>query len=214
MEAGVPADFINDGGQVEDMAAIGASRRARRNCFFHQSSSMAKKASKRRFRRYIRGQIQNRFTLGTLAPVTALSDLVDDVLTEQAWLSSVKASWSMDTFTEGTGDGPIVVGVAHSDYTDAEILEWIVNTSSWEEGDMIAKEVNRRKIRRVGTFGITGPALSGQVLNDGKPITTKCGWQLSTGQTVRIWAFNAGSSALATTSPAVVTSGHANLWPN
>ncbi len=172
---------------------------------------MARKTPRRR--RYLKGVIENRFTLGTLAPTTLLGDDISDSVVERAWLSSVKATWSMDQFTEGAGDGPILVGIAHSDYTDAEIEAWVEQTSSWEEADLVAQEVAKRKIRRVGTFGQTGPALSGMVLNGGKPITTKCGWMLASGQSIRIWAYNSGSSALATTSPAVVTSGHANLWP-
>ena len=176
---------------------------------------MAKKASKRRgrFRRYIRGVIQNRFTLGTLAATTLISSTNSDTVTEKAWLSSVKATWSMDQFTEGAGDGPILVGIAHSDYSDSEIEEFVEQVTSWDEGNLVSKEISSRKIRRVGTFGSTGPALSGNVLNDGRPITTKCGWMLTTGDTVKFWAYNQGSSALATTSPAVVTAGHANLWP-
>lgn len=174
---------------------------------------MAKKTPKRRFRRYLKGVIQNRFTLGTLAPLTLLGDDIADSVVERAWLSSVQCTWSMDEFTTGAGDGPILVGIAHSDYSDAEIEAWVEQTSSWEEADLVAQEIAKRKIRRVGTFGSTGQALSGTVLNDGKPIRTKCGWMLATGQSIRIWAYNQGSSALATTSPAVVTSGHANLWP-
>ncbi len=174
---------------------------------------MGAKAGKRRYRRYLKGVIQNRFTLGTLAATTLLGDDISDAVTERAWLSSVVATWSMDQFTQGAGDGPILVGIAHSDYTDSEIEEWVEQTSSWEEADLVAQEVAKRKIRRVGTFGATGAQLSGVVLNDGKPIRTKCGWMLSSGQIIRLWAYNQGSSALATTSPAVVTAGHANLWP-
>lgn len=169
---------------------------------------------KRKFRRYIAGRIQKRFLLGTLAGQTAISDVVGDVLTEAAWLSSVKLRWTLSEFTVGINDGPITVGVAHSDYTDAEILEWILGSESWDQGNMVAREINRRKIRRVGTFGAPGGGgTAAAVLNDGKPIRTKCGWQLSTGQTVRLWAFNGGTSALATTDPVVAASGKANLWP-
>ncbi len=173
---------------------------------------MAKKG-RGKFRRYIKGVIQNRFTLGTLAATTLISSTNADVVTEKAWLSSIKATWSLDQFTEGAGDGPILVGIAHSDYSDTEIEEFVEQTASWEEADLVAKEISSRKIRRVGTFGQTGPALSASVLNDGRPVTTKCGWMLATGQTIKFWAYNQGSSALATTSPAVVTAGHANLWP-
>ena len=174
---------------------------------------MAAKKPRKKFRRYLKGVIQNRFTLGTLAATTLIGDDIDDAVVERAWLSSVLCTWSIDQFTVGAGDGPILVGIAHSDYTDAEIEQFVEQTSSWEEGNLVAKEISSRKIRRVGTFGDTGVQLSATVLNDGKPIHTKCGWMLATGQSIRIWAYNQGSSALATTAPAVVTAGHANLWP-
>jgi len=145
---------------------------------------------------------------------TGVKNAVDDTLTEKAWLSSVKATWSLQNATPGAGIGPILVGVAHSDYTLTEIEEWIENLQSWEEGDKRQQEVARRKIRRVGILG-TGANLADMItLNDGKPVHTKCGWQLATGQTVALWYYNAGTAAFATTTPTVATEGHANLWPN
>ncbi len=172
------------------------------------------KRGRGRFRRYLKGQIDNVFGLGTLAGNTVAADLVDDVVTEKAWLSSVKASWSMDNFTEATDVGPVMCGISHGDYSATEIEEWIENLSSWEEGDLVAKEISQRKIRRVGVFAWVDSTATGQyALNEGRAITTKCGWMLMTGQTVRIWAYNMGTGALATTAPNLHTQGHANLWP-
>ncbi len=173
------------------------------------------KHGRRKFRPYLKGQIDNKFNLGTLSGDNVLGDLVDDVVTEKAWLSSVKATWTISNLTSGAGIGPIMCGVAHSDYTDAEVEEWIENLSSWEQGDLVAQEVAKRKIRRVGVFDDpAGGPPDKLTLNDGKAIRTKCGWQLTTGQTVRIWAYNMGDSPLATTDPVLATQGHANLWPN
>ncbi len=175
---------------------------------------MAKDKRRRRFRRYLAGAISNTFGLGTLASKTVIVDLVDDVVTEKTWLSSVKAMWSMDEFTEALNQGPIMVGIAHSDYSTAEIEEWVENLASWEEFDLIGQEVAKRKIRKVGVFAWVDSTATGQyALNNGRAITTKCGWMLGTGQTVRIWAYNMGSAALATTDPNIMTEGHANLWP-
>ncbi len=175
---------------------------------------MAKKPQ-RNFRKYLKGRVSHDMSLTTLASETVVSQVLSDVLTEKAWLSSVKATWSLADFTPQAGDGPIEVGVAHFDYTDAEIEEWVENQGSWEEADMIGQEIANRRIRSIGTF--TSPAsVSTEIvaLNDGNPIHTKCGWQLTTAQTLRIWAYNHGSSALATTVPIVTTAGHCNLWPN
>ncbi len=177
---------------------------------------MAKRKGRRKFRKYLKGMIDTAFGLGTLSASTLIGANAPDSVTEKAWLSSVKAIWTMDDFTPTADRGPIVVGVAHSDYTDAEIEAWVENLGSWEQGDKVQQEIARRYIRRVGAFASPhgGSALDIAVLNDGRPIHTKCGWQLSTGQTVRLWAYNAGSGDLATTAPNIHVQGHANLWPN
>ncbi len=174
---------------------------------------MANKPKRRKFRKYLKGQIDNAFNLGTLAANTLIGDDVDDVLTEKAYLSSVKATWTLSAGTAGPTVGPVLVGVAHSDYSDAEIEAWIENVSGWEEFNEVQQEIAKRKIRRVGILKVPETASLQAELNDGKPITTKCGWMLGTGQTVRIWAYNMGVGAFATTDPVVHTQGHANLWP-
>ncbi len=176
---------------------------------------MAKRKGKGRgrFRRYLKGAVYVETALGTLAAKDVVSGNHGDVLTEKAWLSSVVLTWSQRNMTPTTGAGPVQVGIAHSDYTDAEIEEWIENLGSWEEGGMVEQEKARRKIRLVGAFKVGTVATEIQELNDGKAIRTKCGWMLTTGQTLRVWYYNSGSQALATTDPAIVTEGHANLWP-
>ncbi len=172
---------------------------------------MARKPQK--FRKYLRGSIDHSLQLGTLAGNTVISSSIADTVTEKAWVSSVRATWSLADLTPASGDGPILVGVAHNDYIDAEIEAWIENTGSWEEADMVQQEIAKRKIRRVGLFETPAVALDAVVLNDGKNMRTKCGWMLTTGQTVRIWAYNTGASALATTDPVLRMNGFANLWP-
>lgn len=174
---------------------------------------MAKHGSRRKFRKYLKGQIDHDMDLGTLSGQTVISEPIADTLSEQAYLTSVKCAWALDNFTSSTNDGPILVGVAHSDYTSAEIEAWVENANSWESSDLIGQEIAKRRIRRVGI--LRGPATSALTsrLNEGKMITTKCGWMLNTGQTVRIWAYNMGAGNLDTTDPVVHTEGHANLWP-
>ncbi len=169
---------------------------------------------KRKFRKYLRGAIQSNLDLGTLAGKALTSVDNVDAVSEKAWITSVKATWSLSFWTPGAGDGPIVVGIAHSDYTDAEIFEWINNDAGWEEADEIGQEVAKRKIRIVGEFLAPADSASISRLNNGNKVRTKCGWQLTMGQTVSFWAFNTGFSALATTAPLVNVTGQANLWPN
>ena len=78
---------------------------------------------------------------------------------------------------------------------------------------MVGQEVARRRIREVGIFESSDLAKQIRTLNDGKAIHTKCGWLLTTGQGLRMWAYNMGQSAIGMTDPAVNVSGHCNLWP-
>ncbi len=175
--------------------------------------ALAKRGRGRRMGRYIRGNIDEKLSLTTLGAATAVGEDFDQVVNERTLVSSIVASYSMLNMTAAAADGPIVVGVAHSDYTDTEIQEFITASTGWDEGNKVAQEQMSRKIRRIGTFQnppeLTVPA----VLNDGKPIKTKLNWILLQGQTLQLWCFNQGSSALDTTVPVVHASGHANLWP-
>ncbi len=176
---------------------------------------MARHGRRKKFRKYIRGSVDEKLSLGTLGATSLISDIFDDTVTEKAWISSVNAAWSMQGWTQGLDDGPIMVGLAHSDYTDAEIEAVIENTGSWDEGDLVQQEISRRKVRVVGIFPTPHPdsANVAVVLNDGKKILTKCGWMLQSGKSLRVWGYNMGASALATTDPDVNVQGFANLWP-
>ncbi len=176
---------------------------------------MARKGKPRRrsMAGYTRGNINEVMALGTLAPndvVTTALGAVDG----RTWISSIRATWSLRGWTVIDNVGPILVGLCHGDYSDAEVEAWIEQTeaTSWTSGSLADKEISDRRIRKIGTFGQVGQSLGNQVLNNGRPITTKLGWKLVSGQSVRIWAYNTGSGAVATTDPDVVVDGHANLW--
>ncbi len=162
---------------------------------------------------YMKGSVDERLALLTLGATTLLSiDFDDATVIERTLVSSIVASWTMGDYTVVANDGPVMVGVAHSDYTDAEIEEVIENTGSWNAGDKIQqREVSRRLIRIVGIFGVSGQAGGPTVLRNGQPIKTKLNWMLETGQTLSLWAYNLGNSPL-TTGAIVHLQGHANLF--
>lgn len=178
--------------------------------------SMAKRGrrgGRRKFQRYLRGSVDEALALGTLAALDVIAAAFGDTVNERTFVSSVVFRWSLSAFTKSTGDGPILVGVSHSDYTAPEIEEWIENSDSWDEGNLVQQEIAKRKIKMVGTFDNPADEAEVSILNDGKPITTKCKWILNQGQTLNLWVYNMGSSPLATTSPVVACFGYANLWP-
>ncbi len=162
-------------------------------------------------RRYIRGSVDENKLLGTLGTKVLISDTWDEVVDEKTLISSIVAAWTLDNLT--SPQGPILFGVAHSDYSDAEIEEYIENTGSWNEGNKVSQEISKRQVRVIGTF--VGTQLAGAAdveINDGKPVKTKLNWVLTTGDTLKMWAYNLSASPLATTDPAMRANGHANLW--
>ncbi len=175
---------------------------------------MAKHKGRRKFRRYLRGNVDVSKALGTLATKTAIVDTTLDTVVNATWVSSVKATYSITNWTPTSGAGPIEAFWAHGDYTLAEIEEWIENAGSWNEGDLIAKEQARRKIRRIGTLPTeVASATENSVMNDGRMIHTKIGFKLNEGEQLVLVLYNNGGAAVATTDPKVKAQGHANLWP-
>ncbi len=165
--------------------------------------------------RYIRGNIDLDFALGTLAANTLIAQATQDQVGERTLVTSVIATYALSGFTVGDNIGPIEVGLAHSDYTAAEIEAFVERGSSWNEGDQIDREISSRKIRRIGVFQNDGASgdLSRAVLNDGKPIKTRLNWILNAGQGLDFWVYNTGGSAVGTTDPNCHVVGHANLFP-
>ncbi len=174
---------------------------------------MAKHGKKNRMGRYIRGQIDDELAFGSLASKDLSSSDLDEVVQERTLITSVVLTHTMDNLTPTANVGPIMCGVAHGDYTTAEIEAFIENAGSWDEGNLTSQEIGRRKIRIVGIFDGVGSAADSTVLNDGKPIKTKLNWILTQGETIQQWVYNLGSAAVATTAPNYHIQGHANLFP-
>ncbi len=129
----------------------------------------------------------------TLANLDVLGEVFPDTVDKPTFAVSMDGIWSLINAT--VTEGPIQVGIAHSDYTDAEIEEWIENQGSWGTSDLVGQEVSRRKIRSVGEYDV---AATDEVLNDGKPIRTRIGFMLNTGDTLKYWAYNRSGLTLTT----------------
>ncbi len=172
-----------------------------------------RKYSRRKRGKYLRGNVDEKFDIATLAALALVQQPMDETVNERTFISSAVCAWSINEWTAAAGVGPLMVGYAHSDYTAAEIEEFIENLGSWNEGDQIAQERGRRKIKVVGIFqNPDGPTVS-FVLNDGKPIYTKLNWMLLQGQNISTWGYNLGTQPFATTDPEVRVQGKVYLWP-
>ncbi len=153
---------------------------------------MAKKRSTRR-KGFKAITLDEEWTLATLAASTLLSQgggIASDI---DLFAISMDVLCSMRGLT--VGEGPIIIGIANSDYTDAEIEEYIENAARWTRADMIAMERSRRQIRKIGQFSGN---FADEVLNDGKKIRVKLRYAIYEGQSVNFWAYNASDGTLTT----------------
>ncbi len=164
--------------------------------------------------RYIRGGLDEVVPLGTLAAKDVLAVASAGIVTDTTLISSIVATWTLGGYTPVTDSGPIQFGVAHGDYTAAEIEEYLEDAGTWNEGNKIAKEVSGRLIRQIGVFDTpSGPTVSVS-WNEGRFTRTKLNWLLQTSDLLNLWVYNTGSVAVSgATGADVRCTGHANLWP-
>ncbi len=173
---------------------------------------MAKHKGRRRMGKYIRGSVDEDLDLGTLAAKALIAGAFDESVNNRSLVSSIVASWTLDGIL--AGQGPILFGIAHSDYDSAEIEAVIENTGSWDEGNKVAQEISKRQVRIIGTMVSTqGTGTNDVKWNEGKPVKTKLNWILNVGDTLDLWGYNLSTAALTTSAPVLRASGHANIWP-
>ncbi len=144
--------------------------------------------------------------VGAIADDAAAGFNLSDAVSEKTLISSVENTLGVSDFT--VGEGPIVVYVAHSDYSDAEVAEAINAASGWDTGNKIAREQAKRLVRIIATLRLDDQGED--VVNDGRPFKTKLNWMLETGQTLQYGVFAQGGAL--TTGGNIEVAGHANGW--
>ncbi len=142
----------------------------------------------------------------TLASVTVLTGTVLPLADNEYRVLTVNNLWSVRGNT--VGEGPIVVGYAHGDYSVTEIKQSIEAEGMMTRGDKIVAEQGNRLVRRVGVFA--GSSATDQSLNDGKPIRTRLNWLIAEGKTLNAWAYNQSGASL-TTGTILVMNGKATI---
>ncbi len=126
--------------------------------------------------------------------------------TNNIFLMSIKNDWTIRGLT--AGEGPIEFGVAHGDYSDAEIEEALEVTFQ-EPGDKIEEEHARRLVRRVGV--LHGLA-SNEAYNDGREKKTKLNFVIQEDKGLRMWARNLSGAALTTGGVITITGNMFGKW--
>ncbi len=155
--------------------------------------------SRRRYRGYRKLPLTVNVAGGTLAADDVTVTVPSEVLTEERRFLSFEGTWGLEDLT--SGDGPIEVGLAHSDYTAAEIEESLEAAGAWDEGDKVAQEAGNRLVRSVGLLTEQETAL-----NEGRLVKTRLNWRMATGDTLQFWIRNRGDPL--STGAEVIVSGH------
>ncbi len=173
--------------------------------------SMVRKPNKRRRNFNLRMvRVQNKIAAGALDTLkVAIGDLTD-VATDPYRLVTLKASYSWVDVAAIIDDG-FDFGVAHGDYTAAEIEECLDFQSSIDRGDKIALEKSNRLVRQIGSIrSPANPSATGSmVFADGRQVKTRLNWYMATGDKLKGWIRNS-SGVIWTTGSSLNAAGQ--IW--
>ncbi len=169
---------------------------------------MPKKGTARKFnlRKVL---INSSMSPGALATLDVAAGLVTDAVVNSMRFMSLNCSYTWADIQADIDDG-MVFGVAHGDYTAAEIEECLESFASISPGNKIAQEQAGRLVRSIGTISSAGQAAGGGVsFNDGKRIKTRLNWLMVPGDRLNLWVRNS-SGVVWTTGSGLLIAG--DLW--
>ncbi len=146
---------------------------------------MAKHPKRRRGGRKRYLKIQDSMVVGALVAGDLVAEDLADTVDDKVFALWFKGTVALTGNT--AGEGPLQVGLAHSDYSAAEIEEALEAVGNWDEGDLVAREQGKRRVRSVGEFAGLDAV---EVLNDGKALFIKMMFPLENGITLKTWARN------------------------
>ncbi len=171
---------------------------------------MAKKGRKGRRFQLRKVRIQGGVSIGALAAADAMSGVMTTVGTTPYRVMSIDNNWSITNLGAAIDDG-FEFGVAHSDYTAAEIEECLESQASIDYGDKVAAEQANRLVRTIGVITNMGTALVGAGIqyNDGRPVKVRLNWLMSIGDGLQVWVRNS-SAVVYTTGASISFIGH--MW--
>jgi len=136
---------------------------------------------------------EKQLTVGALASQTVIKDDLAQVLLDDVYAISADVYVAVANHT--VNEGPIEVGLCHSDYSGAEVEEYLEVTDSWDFSNQTEQEKRRRKVRRIGFLDGAGIT---EKLNDGVKTRVPLKFPLQEGMTLGVWAFNKDSTVLTT----------------
>ena len=168
---------------------------------------MARARRRRKFNlRKVR--VNTRINIGALAADDVIVSAITAASTNPYRLMSCDISYSLVDLGATADDGQ-EIGLAHSDYSAAEVEECIESTAGIDIGDKIAIERADRLVRTLGQLHDSTGTGAGLDFNNGLPMKTKLNWAIGIGDQLNIYVRN-GSSVVYTTGAGLNVIGH--VW--
>ncbi len=170
---------------------------------------MVKHRCRRRFNmRQVR--INSGLAIGALASADVIAGAITNAPTDPMRFISVDLAYGI-TDLAAVIDDAFAFGLAHGDYTAAEIEECLESGASMDLGNKVEQEQANRLVREIGLITKAAAAASGGGLpfNEGKPVHTKLNWLMSIGDQLQLWVRN-NSGVVYTTGSTLAVSG--KLW--
>ncbi len=148
-------------------------------------------ARRRRSRKFNLRQVRVSSTvaLAALAPADLVAGAIGGTADSPVRIVSFKGTFSW--IDKAQIDGGAEFGLAHGDYTAAEIEECLEATTSMALADKIAQERANRMVRVLGTITGNQAIAGGEApANDGRPIKVKLNWLIPSGENISAWIKN------------------------
>ncbi len=133
--------------------------------------------------------------LSTLADNSVLKTAIQAAFTRRFRVAYLKGTWIIRGGT--STEGPLVVGLAHSDYTIAEIQE-ATDVSVISSSEKIANERRRRLVRKVGAFKMFESNEQLQGDRGSEKVFTRLNWPIEEDFSLDLWAQNRSGATLTT----------------
>ncbi len=146
--------------------------------------------------------------IGALASLDVLVGPIINTASNAYRVMSLNLTWGISDLGATADDGQ-EFGVAHSDYSAAEVEECLEAAASIDIGDKVAIEQANRLVRVIGQMTGAPGTGAGLSYNEGLPVKTKLNWAIGIGDTLNVWVRN-GSGTVYTTGATITATG--DIW--
>ncbi len=155
-----------------------------------------------------RVRLASGISVGAVAALDVVEASITTATSNPLRIMSVNISYKLTDLADVIDDG-MEFGLAHGDYSAAEIEECLEAQAGINKNDKVANEQANRLVRSIGVMQGSGVADGSLQFNNGLPVKTKLNWYIGIGQTLSLWVRN-GSDTIWTSGTNIVVLG--DIW--